>query len=58
MSGISLYERLLEYCNIFEQRLQGFVPELTVAGGHSSLLLMVHSLRGEYSDVLRGGFNG
>ncbi|MGC1119764.1 MAG: hypothetical protein WBA22_01620 [Candidatus Methanofastidiosia archaeon] len=58
MSGMSLYERLLEYHNIFEQRLQGLVPGLTVVGSQRSLLLMVHSLRGEYSDVLTGGFNG
>ncbi|MGC1120579.1 MAG: hypothetical protein WBA22_05750 [Candidatus Methanofastidiosia archaeon] len=61
MSGISLYERLLEYHNIFEQRLQRFVSGLTVVGSHGSLLLRVHSLREEgCSEVLstEGGVNG
>jgi hypothetical protein len=58
MSGISLYEGLLECYNIFEQKLQGVVPGLIVAGSHYSLLAMVHSLREGCSEVLTGGVNG
>jgi hypothetical protein len=59
MSGTSLYERLLECHSIFVQKLQGFVPGLTVVGSQRSLLVIVHFLREEgCSDVLTGGVNG
>jgi hypothetical protein len=60
MSGMSLYEKLLEYHHIFQQIMQGILPGPTAMYRDSSLFLIVHSLREEgCSDALsKGGFNG